>query len=90
MTKQAEKEKENITESKNCIMKDIAVWENIMLGSIRFFCEYPWLCHHGTKEYNYYQAYRKHVQPTHHITEEQRLQQVLFIKDAKRHAKIVA
>eukprot|EP00957_Ditylum_brightwellii_P113376 8645286-Ditylum_brightwellii.AAC.1 len=49
-------------------------------------CDYPGLCHHDTKECSFYQAGRKHIQPTHHITEQQMLQQVRFVKDAKRHA----
>eukprot|EP00957_Ditylum_brightwellii_P200896 15314127-Ditylum_brightwellii.AAC.1 len=51
------------------------------------FCNYYGLCHHDTKECSYYQAYRKHVQPTHPITEKQRLWQVCFVKDAERCAK---
>eukprot|EP00957_Ditylum_brightwellii_P084559 6430126-Ditylum_brightwellii.AAC.1 len=39
------------------------------------YCDYHGLCHHDTQKCNYYQAFRKHVQPTHHITEEQRLWQ---------------
>eukprot|EP00957_Ditylum_brightwellii_P080004 6083855-Ditylum_brightwellii.AAC.1 len=50
-------------------------------------CDYHGLCHHDTKECNFYQAYRKHVQPTHHFTEQQRLWQVWFVKDTKRCAK---
>eukprot|EP00957_Ditylum_brightwellii_P008545 648091-Ditylum_brightwellii.AAC.1 len=29
------------------------------------YCEYHGLCHHDTEECNFYQACRKHVQPTH-------------------------
>eukprot|EP00957_Ditylum_brightwellii_P029814 2254981-Ditylum_brightwellii.AAC.1 len=32
-------------------------------------------------------TYRKHVQPTYRITEQQRLWQIWFVKDAKRQAK---
>eukprot|EP00957_Ditylum_brightwellii_P013758 1037124-Ditylum_brightwellii.AAC.1 len=32
-------------------------------------------------------SHRNHIQPTHRITEQQRLQQVRFVKDAKRRAK---
>eukprot|EP00957_Ditylum_brightwellii_P134124 10225366-Ditylum_brightwellii.AAC.1 len=37
------------------------------------YCDYHEFCHHDTKECNNYQACRKHVQPTHCITEEQKL-----------------
>eukprot|EP00957_Ditylum_brightwellii_P076655 5826942-Ditylum_brightwellii.AAC.1 len=47
------------------------------------YCDYHGLCHHDKKKCKYYQACRKHVQPTHHITEDQRLWQVQFVKDAK-------
>eukprot|EP00957_Ditylum_brightwellii_P059160 4489039-Ditylum_brightwellii.AAC.1 len=50
-------------------------------------CNYHGLCHHDTEECNIYKAYRKHAQPTHHITEEQRLRQVCFVKDAKSYTK---
>eukprot|EP00957_Ditylum_brightwellii_P137825 10507873-Ditylum_brightwellii.AAC.1 len=36
---------------------------------------------------NFVQSHRKHVQPTYRITEQQRLRQVQFVKDAKRQAK---
>eukprot|EP00957_Ditylum_brightwellii_P063686 4833744-Ditylum_brightwellii.AAC.1 len=36
---------------------------------------------------NFVQACRKYAQPTHHITEQQRLQQVRFVKDVKQWAK---
>eukprot|EP00957_Ditylum_brightwellii_P008609 653398-Ditylum_brightwellii.AAC.1 len=39
------------------------------------------------EECNFVQACRKHVQPTHCSTEQQRLQQVQFVKDAKSWAK---
>eukprot|EP00957_Ditylum_brightwellii_P123465 9413507-Ditylum_brightwellii.AAC.1 len=32
-------------------------------------------------------SHRKHVQPTYHITEQQRLWEVCFVKDTKRQAK---
>eukprot|EP00957_Ditylum_brightwellii_P067668 5136184-Ditylum_brightwellii.AAC.1 len=54
------------------------------------YCDYHGLCHHDMKECNYYQACRKHVQPTHHITEKQRLWQVHFVKDAKRRTRNAA
>eukprot|EP00957_Ditylum_brightwellii_P039650 2999621-Ditylum_brightwellii.AAC.1 len=51
----------------------------------KMFYDYHGLCHHDKKECIYYQAYRKHVQPTNHIMGEQRLWQVkdlnTFIKD---------
>eukprot|EP00957_Ditylum_brightwellii_P152128 11583023-Ditylum_brightwellii.AAC.1 len=51
------------------------------------FCNYHGLCHRNTKERNYYQAHRKHIQHTHCIIEEQRLRHVHFVKDAKRGTK---
>eukprot|EP00957_Ditylum_brightwellii_P092532 7046762-Ditylum_brightwellii.AAC.1 len=39
------------------------------------------------EECNFVLACRKHFQPTHRITEHQRLWQVQFVKDAKRCAK---
>eukprot|EP00957_Ditylum_brightwellii_P161045 12260844-Ditylum_brightwellii.AAC.1 len=51
------------------------------------FCGYHGLCHHDTKEYNYYQVCMKHIQPTHCITEEQRLWQVHFVKDVESRTK---
>ena len=51
------------------------------------FCDYHGLCYHDTDKCNFVQACRKHVWPTHHIMEQQRLRQVWFVKDAKRHAK---
>eukprot|EP00957_Ditylum_brightwellii_P129788 9900183-Ditylum_brightwellii.AAC.1 len=51
------------------------------------FCDYNGLYHHDEKDYDYYQACRKHIQPTHHITEEQRHWQVQFVKHAKRYTK---
>eukprot|EP00957_Ditylum_brightwellii_P109626 8361508-Ditylum_brightwellii.AAC.1 len=51
------------------------------------FCNYHGLCYHDTDGCNFVQAHRKHVQPTHHIIEQQRLWQVQFVKDAKRCAK---
>eukprot|EP00957_Ditylum_brightwellii_P210593 15365162-Ditylum_brightwellii.AAC.1 len=46
-------------------------------------CNYHGLCHHDTEECQYYKACRKHVQLTHHITEEQRLRQVCFLRMLK-------
>eukprot|EP00957_Ditylum_brightwellii_P186309 14185065-Ditylum_brightwellii.AAC.1 len=40
------------------------------------YCNYPGLCYHGMDECDFVQSHRKHVQPTHHIMEQQRLQQV--------------
>eukprot|EP00957_Ditylum_brightwellii_P042670 3230857-Ditylum_brightwellii.AAC.1 len=49
------------------------------------YCNYHGLCCHGTDKCNFVQAHRKHVQSMHCITEQQRLRQVWFVKDAKRH-----
>eukprot|EP00957_Ditylum_brightwellii_P097571 7431033-Ditylum_brightwellii.AAC.1 len=51
------------------------------------FCDYHGLCYYDTNECNFTQPCRKHVQPTHNITEQQRLQQVRFVKDAEKQAK---
>eukprot|EP00957_Ditylum_brightwellii_P056482 4281369-Ditylum_brightwellii.AAC.1 len=51
------------------------------------FCDYHDHCYHDTDKCNFFQARRKHVQPTHCITEQQSLQQVQFVKDAERRAK---
>eukprot|EP00957_Ditylum_brightwellii_P138905 10587701-Ditylum_brightwellii.AAC.1 len=51
------------------------------------FCDYHGLCYHDAEECNFVQVCRKHIQSTHCITEQQRLQQVLFVKDTKRRAK---
>eukprot|EP00957_Ditylum_brightwellii_P008033 609734-Ditylum_brightwellii.AAC.1 len=51
------------------------------------FCNYYGLCYHDTDKCNFVQTCREHVQPTHHITEQQRLLQVQFVKDTKRQAK---
>eukprot|EP00957_Ditylum_brightwellii_P075877 5766814-Ditylum_brightwellii.AAC.1 len=51
------------------------------------YCEYYGLCYHDTDKCEFVQSHRKHVQPMHHIMEQQRLQQVQFVKDAKRQAK---
>eukprot|EP00957_Ditylum_brightwellii_P204190 15338057-Ditylum_brightwellii.AAC.1 len=48
------------------------------------FCNYHGLCYHDMDKRNFVQARRKYIQPTHHIMEQQRLQQVRFVKDAKR------
>eukprot|EP00957_Ditylum_brightwellii_P181757 13846326-Ditylum_brightwellii.AAC.1 len=48
-----------------------------------FFCNYHGLCYHGTYKCNFVQSCRKHIQPTHHIMEQQSLQQVQFVKVAK-------
>eukprot|EP00957_Ditylum_brightwellii_P118986 9075001-Ditylum_brightwellii.AAC.1 len=39
------------------------------------YCEFHGLCYHGTDKCNFVQSCRKHVQPTHRITEQQRLRQ---------------
>eukprot|EP00957_Ditylum_brightwellii_P156097 11881815-Ditylum_brightwellii.AAC.1 len=50
-------------------------------------CNYHGLCYHDTDKCNFVQSCRKHIQPMHCITEQQRLWQVRFVKDAKRQAK---
>eukprot|EP00957_Ditylum_brightwellii_P169301 12885454-Ditylum_brightwellii.AAC.1 len=47
------------------------------------FCNYHGLCYHDIEECNFVQARRKHIQLTHCITEQQRLWQVRFVKDAE-------
>eukprot|EP00957_Ditylum_brightwellii_P057253 4338594-Ditylum_brightwellii.AAC.1 len=56
----------------------------------KILCNYHGLCYHDTDKCNFVQAHRKHVQSTHHITEQQRLRQVWFVKDAKRQTKSAA
>eukprot|EP00957_Ditylum_brightwellii_P075112 5707866-Ditylum_brightwellii.AAC.1 len=51
------------------------------------YCGYHGLCYHDTDKCDLAKSCKKHVQPTHRITEQQRLRQVRFVKDAKRHAK---
>ena len=51
------------------------------------FCDYHGVCYHDTSECNLAKSCKKHVQPIHHITEQQRLWQVRFVKDTKRQAK---
>eukprot|EP00957_Ditylum_brightwellii_P021789 1643985-Ditylum_brightwellii.AAC.1 len=51
------------------------------------FCDYHGLCYHDTDKCNFVEAYRRHAQPTHCITEQQRLWQVQFVKESKRQAK---
>eukprot|EP00957_Ditylum_brightwellii_P152818 11632530-Ditylum_brightwellii.AAC.1 len=51
------------------------------------YCDYHGLCYHDTDKCNLVKSCKKHVQLTHCITEQQRLRQVWFVKDAKRHAK---
>eukprot|EP00957_Ditylum_brightwellii_P161603 12304076-Ditylum_brightwellii.AAC.1 len=51
------------------------------------FCDYHGLCYHDMDECNFTESCRKHVQPTHCITEQQRLWQVWFVKDAEKQAK---
>eukprot|EP00957_Ditylum_brightwellii_P123828 9439428-Ditylum_brightwellii.AAC.1 len=50
-------------------------------------CDYHGLCHHDMEECNFVQARWKHSQPMHHIMEQQKLQQVQFVKHANRQAK---
>eukprot|EP00957_Ditylum_brightwellii_P114077 8697930-Ditylum_brightwellii.AAC.1 len=51
------------------------------------YCNYHGLCYHGMGKCNFVQSHRKHVQPMHHIMEQQRLKQVWLVKDTKRRAK---
>eukprot|EP00957_Ditylum_brightwellii_P021913 1652589-Ditylum_brightwellii.AAC.1 len=44
-------------------------------------------CHHLLEECNHEIDKRKHYFGDHHITEEDRLRKVHFVKDTKRHAK---
>eukprot|EP00957_Ditylum_brightwellii_P049168 3730677-Ditylum_brightwellii.AAC.1 len=48
------------------------------------YCDYHGLCYHDTSKCNLDKSCKKHIQPAHRITEQQRLWQVRFIKDAKR------
>eukprot|EP00957_Ditylum_brightwellii_P163468 12445699-Ditylum_brightwellii.AAC.1 len=51
------------------------------------FCDYHGVCYHDTSKCDLPKSCKKHVQPTHRITEQQRLWQVRFMKDAERWAK---
>eukprot|EP00957_Ditylum_brightwellii_P043190 3272592-Ditylum_brightwellii.AAC.1 len=51
------------------------------------FCDYHGVCYHDTYECDLAKSRKKHVQPTHRTTEQQRLWQVRFVKDAKRRAR---
>eukprot|EP00957_Ditylum_brightwellii_P083900 6376422-Ditylum_brightwellii.AAC.1 len=51
------------------------------------YCNFHGTCYHDTSKCNFAKSCKKHVQPMHCITEQQRLQQVWFVKDAKRQAK---
>eukprot|EP00957_Ditylum_brightwellii_P030763 2330941-Ditylum_brightwellii.AAC.1 len=56
-------------------------------GQAKKKCDYHGLCYHDTSKCDLTKSHKKHVQPTHRITEQQRLRQVWFVKDAKRRAK---
>eukprot|EP00957_Ditylum_brightwellii_P160638 12229057-Ditylum_brightwellii.AAC.1 len=68
-------ERGNVNTSLSHVTRDVTVQKNVTKANKR------------KNECNFVQACRKHVQPTHHITEQQRLWQVQFVKDAKRQAQ---
>eukprot|EP00957_Ditylum_brightwellii_P041909 3174290-Ditylum_brightwellii.AAC.1 len=51
------------------------------------YCDYHGLCYHDTDKCDLAKSCRKHIQPTHRITEQQRLRQVWFVKDTERRTK---
>eukprot|EP00957_Ditylum_brightwellii_P112347 8566029-Ditylum_brightwellii.AAC.1 len=51
------------------------------------FCDYHGICYHDTSKCDLAKSRKKHVQLTHCTTEEQRLRQVWFVKDAERQAR---
>eukprot|EP00957_Ditylum_brightwellii_P003347 253213-Ditylum_brightwellii.AAC.1 len=51
------------------------------------YCDYHGTCYHDTSECDIAKSCKKHVQSMHRITEQQRLRQVRFVKDAGRRAK---
>eukprot|EP00957_Ditylum_brightwellii_P108800 8299537-Ditylum_brightwellii.AAC.1 len=51
------------------------------------FCDYHGVCYHDTSECDLAKSHKKHVQPMHRTTEQQRLQQVRFVKDAERRSR---
>ena len=51
------------------------------------FCDYHGVCYHDTSECDLAKSRKKHVQLTHRTTEQQRLWQVRFVKDAERRAR---
>eukprot|EP00957_Ditylum_brightwellii_P166702 12690170-Ditylum_brightwellii.AAC.1 len=67
-------ERRNIKTSPSCVTRSVMVWENVSKEK-------------GRKSIATIMSRRKHVQPTYCITEQQRFQQVWFVKDAKRWAK---
>eukprot|EP00957_Ditylum_brightwellii_P209705 15362868-Ditylum_brightwellii.AAC.1 len=51
------------------------------------YCDYHGLCYHDTSECDLAKSRKKHVPPTHCITEQQRLWQVQLVKDTERRTK---
>eukprot|EP00957_Ditylum_brightwellii_P052192 3957433-Ditylum_brightwellii.AAC.1 len=51
------------------------------------YCDYHGLCYHDTSKCNLAKPCKKYIQLTHRIAEQQRLQQVQLVKDAKRRTK---
>eukprot|EP00957_Ditylum_brightwellii_P017549 1321815-Ditylum_brightwellii.AAC.1 len=49
--------------------------------------DYHGFCYHDTSKWNLAKSGKKHVQLTHRITEQQRLWQIRFVKDAERRTK---
>eukprot|EP00957_Ditylum_brightwellii_P118943 9071455-Ditylum_brightwellii.AAC.1 len=67
-------ERGNVKTSPSHVTRGITVQENIIKANER-------------KNIATIMSHRKNVQPMHHVAEQQRLQQVQFVKDAKRQAK---
>eukprot|EP00957_Ditylum_brightwellii_P094140 7167546-Ditylum_brightwellii.AAC.1 len=67
-------ERENVKTSPSHITRDDTVWENIVKEKER-------------KSIATTMSHRKHVQPMHYITEQQRLRQVQFVKGTEMRAK---
>eukprot|EP00957_Ditylum_brightwellii_P117118 8932699-Ditylum_brightwellii.AAC.1 len=76
-------ERGNIKSSPSRVTRDIMVQDNIIKEKGRFF-NYHGMCYHDSEECNFVHSHRKHVQPTHYITEQQRLWQLRFVKDTKK------
>eukprot|EP00957_Ditylum_brightwellii_P099749 7598660-Ditylum_brightwellii.AAC.1 len=83
----AKTERGNTKTSPSCITRDVTVWEIAIKEKEDFFCNYHGLWYHGMDKCNFVQSHRKQIQPMYRITEQQRLWQVQFVKDAKRQAK---
>eukprot|EP00957_Ditylum_brightwellii_P053556 4057997-Ditylum_brightwellii.AAC.1 len=68
-------------------MRDVAVQENVIKASKRQSIVTIMVCVTMAQTSATLYRAKEHIQPMHHIMEQQRLQQVRFVKDAERQAK---